>query len=462
MHIARWLEEKLPERCFSFHDTHGDTMNQIAESYVKLVLALGQHDEDYVDAYHGPKEWMKEAEEMVKFTLSESRGSFPNLSREAGRVEGIEVEIKGKIASLENIRSQAKILVSRLATITPPTDDEIAHLRYRYLSKQIHSLIARTEALLGKKFSFDEESEAYYDAVAPTYPEDHFRKIRNNLDSILPGSGNIPQRYEHFKNQFIIPREKLDAVFSVAIEECRKRTKEHIALPPNESFHLEYVNKKPWSGYNWFKGNAYSLIQLNTDLPIFIDRAVDLAAHEGYPGHHVYNSLLELHLFRQKGWVEFSVFPLFSPQALIAEGTANHGIEIVFTPQERIAFEREILFPLAGLDSSKVELYYTVHELSMQLAYAGNEAARGYLDGKVTAEKAIEWLIEYALMSRQRAEQRVKFFEKYRSYVINYNLGQDLVKGYLERRGATPHNPAKRWEEFAKLLASPRLPSGLR
>jgi hypothetical protein len=201
---------------------------------------------------------------------------------------------------------------------------------------------------------------------------------------------------------------------------------------------------------------------LNTDLPIFIDRVIDLAAHEGYPGHHVYNSLLEFHLFKQKGWVEFSIFALFSPQALIAEGTANYGIEVVFTPAERIDFEREKLFPLAGLDTSKVELYYNIHELSTRFAYAGNEAARGYLDGKISAEKAVEWLIEYALMSRPRAEQRIKFFEKYRSYVINYNLGQDLVKQYIERRGSVAGNPVKRWEEFAKLLASPRLPSGLR
>ena len=38
------------------------TMNAIAEQYVKLVLALGQHDPAYVDAYYGPAEWKSEAE----------------------------------------------------------------------------------------------------------------------------------------------------------------------------------------------------------------------------------------------------------------------------------------------------------------------------------------------------------------------------------------------------------------
>ena len=37
-------------------------MNTIAERYVKLVLAVGQHDADYVDAFYGPPEWKAEAE----------------------------------------------------------------------------------------------------------------------------------------------------------------------------------------------------------------------------------------------------------------------------------------------------------------------------------------------------------------------------------------------------------------
>jgi hypothetical protein len=46
--------------------------------------------------------------------------------------------------------------------------------------------------------------------------------------------------------------------------------------------------------------------------------------------------------------------------------------------------------------------------------------------------------------------------------VINYNLGQDLVRQYIEKRGGTADRPEERWREFAKLISSPRLPSGLR
>jgi hypothetical protein len=221
------------------------------------------------------------------------------------------------------------------------------------------------------------------------------------------------------------------------------------------------VTGKSWSGYNWYKGNSHSLIQINTDLPIYIDRAIDLACHEGYPGHHVYNALLEENLVKNRGWVEFSVYPLFSPQSLIAEGSANFGIEVAFPGKERLAFERNVLFPLAGIDPSKAEKYYLIQGVLAQLSYAGNEAARRYLNGEINRDQAAEWLVKYTLVSLERAQQRVRFFDQYRSYVINYNFGQDMVRLYIERKGGTVNQPSKRWDEFKKLISSPRLPSSL-
>ena len=49
------------------------------------------------------------------------------------------------------------------------------------------------------------------------------------------------------------------------------------------------------------------------------------------------------------------MYPLFSPQSLIAEGSANFGIDMAFPAAERVAFERDSLFPLAGLDPSLAE-----------------------------------------------------------------------------------------------------------
>ena len=99
--------------------------------------------------------------------------------------------------------------------------------------------------------------------------------------------------------------------------------------------------------------------------------------------------------------------------------------------------------------------------MTEELAYAGNEAARRYLNGEIDAAAATAWLEKFALMDAKRAQQRVRFIDQYRSYVINYNLGEDLVRQHIEKRGATAAEPEKRWKEFERLISSPRLPSGL-
>jgi hypothetical protein len=156
------------------------------------------------------------------------------------------------------------------------------------------------------------------------------------------------------------------------------------------------------------------------------------------------------------------VYPLFSPQSLIAEGSANYGIDVAFPGDERIRFERDVLFPAAGLDGKKTAEYYEIQAIVDRLSYAGNEAARRYLNGEIPRASAAEWLTRFALMSPPRAEQRTRFMDDYRSYVINYNLGKDLVKQYVESHGGVASQSARRWDVFADLLRSPRLPSGLK
>jgi hypothetical protein len=415
----------------------GSAMDRIAEQYVKLVLAMGQHDADYVDAYYGPPEWKKGAE-----------ASKIDLDAIAARARTLTAEL--------DPQRKAQILNGS------GSDEDMSGLRVQYLERQLSALSARVRILKGERLSFDDESRSLYDAVAPTFPESHFQQILDRLEKRFPGNGPLVERYAAFRRAFIIPRDKLDPVFQRAIQGCRERTLQHIKLPAEEKFTVEYVTNKSWSGYNWYQGGYRSLIQVNTDLPIYVDRAIDLACHEGYPGHHVYNALLEKNLVRDRGWVEYTVYPLFSPQSLIAEGTANFGIEVAFPGKDRVEFEKTTIFPAAGLDPSRAAEYYEVQALVDQLSYAGNEAARRYLNKLIDGSQAAAWLERYALMQHDRAVQRVRFFDQYRSYVINYNLGKDIVRRYIESRGGTPGAPARRWAEFERLLSSPRLPSSLK
>ncbi len=403
-------------------------VDALAEEYVQLVLAVGVHDPDFVDAYYGPEGW-----------------------REA---------VAADVAPLEDLAARAARLAGVIAERAAEADGPGA-ARLRMLGGQMRAVEARVAMLGGARLSFDEESRLLYDAVAPPVDPGEIDAALAALDAALGGTGALAGRYERWLDGFVIPPDRLDAVFRAAIEECRERTAAHVTLPQGESFVLEYVTDKPWSGYNWYQGDFRSLIQVNEELPIQIDRAVDLACHEGYPGHHAFNVLIERRLVRDGGQIEFSVYPLFSPLSLIAEGTANLGIEIAFPGDERLAFERDTLFPLAGLDPGRAAEYRRVRELAARVAYEGHETARQYLDGLIDADGARRRLVERAMMTPERAAQRVSFFDRYRSYVINYTLGRDIVRAWVDA-DAGSGDAAARWARFSRLLEGPRLPSELR
>jgi hypothetical protein len=295
----------------------GAEWDGVAAAYVKLALAMEKHDGDYVDAYYGPPAWRAESE----------RDSLP----------------------LPVIRARADSLLRALAARTAAAGDTLGAVRHRYLGAQLRSLIARARVIGGARLRFDDESRELYGVVAPSLADSAFAPALAGLDSLLPGRGPLPERYQAFRATLAIPAARIDTVFRAAIGEAQRRTRAHLALPDSESFRVEYVRGVEWGGYNWYQGGYRSLIQVNVDLPVYVDRALDLACHEGYPGHHVANVLIERTLRRAYGWDEFSVVPLHSPGSLIAEGSANVAPEVAFSPAERRRFEKEVLFPLAGL-----------------------------------------------------------------------------------------------------------------
>lgn len=407
-------------------ETEESSMDQLAKEYVMLILELGNHDKNYVDAYYGPEDWLEKA--------------------------------KASEASAADIAERAEILMAKLPAQVAPSSD-MDTLRTHYLKTQLRAVLSHARALAGEeKPNFEREAKELYDTEPPRQDFSEFEPVLAELEALLPGEEPLHERVDAFRKQYEIPADSLSAVFDAAIEECRERTKKHMSLPEAESFVLEYVKDKPWSGYNWYKGNSQSLIQINTELPIMIDRAVDLGCHEGYPGHHTYNALLEEKLVDNRNWIEYSVYPLFSPQSLIAEGSANYGIELAFPGDEKLAFEKEQLYPLAGLDPDTAEKYSQVMKLVGKLSFSGNEVARRYINGEIDADEATELFQKYALMSPGKARQRVRFVDTYGAYVINYNWGKKLVADYVES-GATGQDA--RWARFSRLLSSPRLPSSL-
>lgn len=396
-------------------------IDDLAAAYVRLGLFIGQYDDAFVDAYYGP--------------------------------DSLRPQYKPAVFPKDSLLHATDSLLQRLLAIEETETNDTTTNRAGWIADQVVAFKRRIEIYSGEYSTFDKESKDLFGAIAPVYDENHYASLVDQLGDILPGKGNVQERFQQLANKFIIPKEKLDTVFKAAIAESRKRTQEYFQLPSTESFSLEYVNNKPWNGYNWYKGNFTSLIQINTDINIFIDRAIDVASHESYPGHHVYNLLLEKNLYRDQGLVEISLYPLFSPQSLIAEGTANYGIEMAFPGDDKIEFAKEVLLPLAGLDTTGITAYFRAMGIKTMLNYARNEAARGLLNGTMTEAEALEWLESYALYNRETALKSIKFIESLRSYVINYNYGMDLVKEYIDRRIQADSSAENKWKVFGDLMS---------
>ena len=132
---------------------NAETPDTVASTYVRLVLEVGEHDGDYVDAYYGD----------------------PRLKEEAA---------KGK-KPLAGIRADAEGALALLRSAPDGSNNELERLRRLYLDRQLSALLSRVALLAGRKMSFDEEAEALYDARPPAFPESHFQSLLKELDLLL-------------------------------------------------------------------------------------------------------------------------------------------------------------------------------------------------------------------------------------------------------------------------------------
>lgn len=399
-----------------------DGLSAAARDYVVLQLAIGDKEEGYIDAFYGDPALKAEGKALA---------ARSDLAALAARV----VALQGRVtrASVEEPRRAA------------------------FLTAQLTAAATRLRMLRGEKLPFTEEAQGLFGVRPELKPLASYDPILARIEALVPGSGTLADRVEAYQNRFTIQRDKLDTVFRTAIAACRAATTEHIALPPSERFDLAFVTGKSWSGYNYYLGDYKSRIEVNTDLPIRLSRAIDLGCHEGYPGHHVLNALLEERLVKAKGWTEFSVYPLFSPQSLLAEGSANYGIDLAFPGERKARYEAAVLAPLAGLQAAEVGRYEQLGKLIQDLAGSRNTISQQLLDGQIDDAQAVRLTQRYGLVSEARAKQSVAFTRQYRSYVINYTIGRDMVARDIER---LPDTKA-RWARMEQLLSEPTLPSDL-
>jgi len=392
------------------------TLDEVGEQFVRLGLELGEYDGYYVDSYIGPEEWREHAKEHLR--------SKPALVQATSE------------------------LAATIEAIEPASEED--SIRRRMLLRKVRAMHARARMNNGEVFTFAEEAKLLLDADLVAADFDEFDNVLDEMDSIVPGEGGLNDRVDALRNSMVIPEDKLDVVFRTAIEECRRRTLDHIDLPNDERFRLEYVSGVSWNGYLEYLGNNESLMSINTDVPMTLGRAIDLGCHEGYPGHHVYNLLVDQHFLQELGWIEFQLQPLFAPAMLIHEGSANYAVNLAFPGDESVTFQRDVLAPLAGINAESVEIWNEYVELAGQLgSHAASANAQRYVDGEITRDEAVQERIKYGLRTPREAERNVRFVEDVRSYVLNYSLGEEIVSTYINSQSSSEED---KWVAFEKLI----------
>lgn len=372
---------------------------------MRVVLALGVRDPDSLDFFAGPAAWLSAADSAF--------------------------------LPLGEVRRRAARAAADLAR-TPSGSAEAASRR-RFLAAQLRAVMARVDLLEGRRFAFDEESRLLFGIDIGDRDAARFAAVRAALEALLPGRGPIARRYAALERQFIVPDQKLDVVLGRAVDECRRVTATHLSLPHDAGVSIEYVRGRPWSAFTTYLGRGRSRTAINRDFAFTVDRALDVACHETYPGHHAINVLNNP-----------VVQPLFSPQSLHTEGAASYASALAFPPDRRLAFERDVLMPLAGVDPRRADVFLEAAALVDRLRWLQSDIARRYLDGRLEFARAAAALEEETLMAPDAAETMLKFFNEFRSYVVTYTVGRDLVRDRVE----AGHDEDARWRAYERWIGT--------
>jgi hypothetical protein len=326
------------------------------------------------------------------------------------------------------------------------------------LSQQLGALALRSALKAGTQVALADEMDRLFgiDLSTVSDPADRGNAARTALARLLPGDGSLSRRLSEYQRRFSVPRGRLHAAITASIAACRNQTTRFLTLPEGEALAVEYVADRPWSGYSVYRGNFRSVMQVNRAMPLSIGQALNLACHEGYPGHHTYNTLRDQHVARGRHRPEVKALLIFSPHGFYAEAMAAAAASMVFSVDERARLFREELFPLVGLDPRGAEAYADICELIDRLAGATTLVVRRYLAGELTAAEAATALERDAVM--EHPEGLLAYVDRYRGYALAYTWGRDRLLSNLTSPALGDED---RWKRLQQRMTSPQRPNDL-
>jgi hypothetical protein len=314
----------------------------------------------------------------------------------------------------------------------------------------VRALETTARTLAGEELPYAEEVELTYGIRPRWVDERQFEQGHATLDEALPGSGDLTARYARAFEEAAVPSEAVEQAVDTAMAIVRERTRAAIGLPDDEQIELEIVTGERWFGYAHYLGGYRTRISVNTDLSFPSAELLWFSGHEGYPGHHTQRVWQEADLVRGEGRLDATMDLLWSPDAVIAEGVAESGPELVLDADaHRELAER--LRPL-GVEYD-VEVCERVGEARRLLYPVSANVAILLHERGASRDEAWEYAKRWSLQPDDRVEKMLVNVEERRSrgYTHTYSEGRRLCRAWVGR------DPSR----LRRLLTARLLPSDL-
>ena len=368
----------------------------VVTRYLELGLRLGKHIDGFVDAYFGPADI-------------------------EARVEAERTQAPAKL------RDDARRLLADIE------QSDLDASRRHFLLAQARGLHTSARKLAGEPIGYADEVELSYGVRPRRTDEDEIAGAHKALDEALPGTGPLAERLNSWREEQVVPPDKLRAVVDSLSEDLRERTDRLFGLPDGEHIDFELVTDRPWSGFNYYLGDLRSRVAINTDLPVLSLSIAHLVAHEAYPGHHTEHTRKEVGLVRRRKQLEETIFLVGTPQCLIAEGLADLGLEVVVgdDPDVRAEFTAAHVHPHGVRYDT--EAAATFARASKPMAGVRANAALLLHEDGADQDDVVAYLERWALLPRKRAEKSVQFLTDptWRAYSTCYDEGLPLCRAYV-------------------------------
>lgn len=359
-----------------------------AERYLVLGLRLGKHVAGLVDAYYGP------------------------------------AELKAQVDAEDTLPAE------QLAADADALREELPD---GWLRDQVDGCATYAHVLAGDAISYSDEVEGCYGVRPSKTPVEVYEEVHAELDELYPGEGSLFERRTAWRDLQLVSGDLAVPVLQDLLPLLRSRTETLlVGMPDGESVELEPVTDEPWWAFNYYLGELRSRVVLNVDVPTTGHDLIHLVGHEVYPGHHTEHSIKEQLLIREQGKIEEAIQLVPTPQAVLSEGIAETGADLVLDAAAR----EEAYAILRRHDATLIdpERSRRIAHVAERLRTVGLDAALMIHEEGAPVEEAEAYVEKWNLSTPEQAKHSVRFVTDptWRAYVITYSAGRDLCRAYVK------------------------------